>query len=322
MTWSPPANEGSAINNYNLEIGGNAGEVRAVGNRTTYVWDGLQNGAEYTFRVQAVNQKGEGEWSASSASEHPLTTPDPTGTPVGTRGDGYIDLVVVARRQRRRPDHAVPRADQQHRRDAGRQRHQLPVAEPAQRPGPVLPGPGVQPGRMGPVLGLVDAGDALRAPTAPTGVQATRGDQSATVTWGPSDARGCAISQYTVRASGGGSTTVGGGTTSATVGGLSNGTTYTFTVVATNEVGNSPAERPEQRRRPGRAARPAEPDQRRPVGRAASPGLEGGRPERQRGAALRAQHQRRRLAERRQHDQPSGVRARRRGRRTRSRSGP
>src|SRR5829696_2329942 len=50
VTWSPPANEGSAITTYNLGIGGNAGEIRAVGNRTTYVWDGLQNGAEYTFR--------------------------------------------------------------------------------------------------------------------------------------------------------------------------------------------------------------------------------------------------------------------------------
>ena len=241
VTWSPPANEGSAINNYNLEIGGNAGEVRAVGNRTTYVWDGLQNGAEYTFRVQAVNQKGEGEWSASSAAEHPLTTPDPTGTPVGTRGDGYIDLVWS-------PGGNGGDQITQYRVQINSTGETRAVNGTSYR-WPSLPNGQAQSFQVqaynragwGPFSASSTPVTPCGAPTAPTGVQATPGDQSATVTWGPSDARGCAISQYTVRASGGGSTTVGGGTTTATVGGLSNGTTYTFTVVATNEVGNSPA---------------------------------------------------------------------------------
>ena len=61
------------------------------------------------------------------------------------------------------------------------------------------------------------------------------------MTWSAPNNQGCAITGYTVLANGGGGTNVGGGQTSATVGGLTNGTSYTFTVIARNEVGDSAA---------------------------------------------------------------------------------
>jgi hypothetical protein len=86
-------------------------------------------------------------------------------------------------------------------------------------------------------------GGTATAPGAPSGVSATAGDSSATVTWTAPGDGGSAITSYTVTPYIGGTaqptTTV--GTTSASVTGLSNGTAYTFTVSATNAVGTGPA---------------------------------------------------------------------------------
>jgi hypothetical protein len=76
------------------------------------------------------------------------------------------------------------------------------------------------------------------APDPPTGVTATPGDRQATVSWtAPGDEHG-AITGYTATASPGGATCT-AATTSCTVAGLTNGSSYTFTVHASNHVGDS-----------------------------------------------------------------------------------
>jgi hypothetical protein len=81
----------------------------------------------------------------------------------------------------------------------------------------------------------------LLVPNAPTIGTATAGAGSASVTFtAPSNVGGGAITSYTVISSPGG--IVGTGATSpVTVSGLTNGTAYTFTVVATNAYGSGPA---------------------------------------------------------------------------------
>lgn len=84
-------------------------------------------------------------------------------------------------------------------------------------------------------------------PGAPTNVSASAGNASATVSWvAPASDGGSPISSYTVSSFTGGAATglpasvVGGGQNSATVSGLTNGVAYTFSVHATNAVGNGP----------------------------------------------------------------------------------
>ena len=58
VNWQAPPNEGSALTGYEIEIGGGLNAVIARGTATTYVWDGLTNGANYQFRVVATNAAG------------------------------------------------------------------------------------------------------------------------------------------------------------------------------------------------------------------------------------------------------------------------
>jgi hypothetical protein len=80
------------------------------------------------------------------------------------------------------------------------------------------------------------------APSAPSGVTASASDHQATVSWSAPSDGGNPVLSYAVTASPGGETARVAGCpapTSATVSGLTDGTSYTFTVTATNQTGTS-----------------------------------------------------------------------------------
>jgi hypothetical protein len=85
------------------------------------------------------------------------------------------------------------------------------------------------------------------APAAPTGVTAAAGNASATVSWNAPASGGSPITSYTITPYIGTiaqtPTTITGSppATSTTISGLTNNTTYTFTVAATNAIGTGPA---------------------------------------------------------------------------------
>lgn len=80
-------------------------------------------------------------------------------------------------------------------------------------------------------------------PQRPTGITATAGVDSATVSWTPGDDNGRPVLDYTVTATPGGSTCTTSGS-SCVVTGLTGGTGYTFTVRARNVAGQSDASDP------------------------------------------------------------------------------
>ncbi|MGW4948357.1 fibronectin type III domain-containing protein, partial [Actinoplanes sp. NPDC004185] len=95
------------------------------------------------------------------------------------------------------------------------------------------------------------------APAAPTAVKAVATRDGAVVSWtAPETDSGAGVTGYTVKASPGTATARTDGTTRATVGGLTEGTAYTFTVVATNAAGSSPASAPSAKATPSLAAAP------------------------------------------------------------------
>ena len=84
----------------------------------------------------------------------------------------------------------------------------------------------------------------VRSPGAPGKVKAIAGDRAATVSFvAPGSDGGSDINSYTVTSSPSGAT-ASGFTSPITVGGLTNGTPYTFTVTATNTHGTGPASQP------------------------------------------------------------------------------
>ncbi|HEY5051603.1 MAG TPA: fibronectin type III domain-containing protein [Acidothermaceae bacterium] len=245
VTWTAPvSNGGSAITGYTVTASPGVATATTAG-ATSAVVIGLTDGTPYTFTVTATNGNGAGPASDPSPSVVPgPTVPDaPTGVSA-VPGDTQATVSWTA---------------------------------PASNGSPITnytvlssPGGFMATGATSPltVTGLTDGTSytftvtatngvgtgaaslpsssviptaAATAPGAPTGVTATPGNTQATVTWTAPSNGGSAITGYTVTSSPGGFTANSAGPTSALVSGLTNGTTYTFTVTAANGVGTGPA---------------------------------------------------------------------------------
>ena len=94
------------------------------------------------------------------------------------------------------------------------------------------------------VLVVVSSGKANARPTVPQSVSAVATNGTAVISWSaPSSNGGAAIASYVVT-SHPDARTCSSTTTTCTISGLTNGKSYTFTVVARNKVGTSPISAP------------------------------------------------------------------------------
>ncbi len=257
VSWTPPEDDGhSDITEYTITTyeGSNpTGTTTASGSATSKTVAGLTNGTTYTFTVYATNGVGDGPESDPSNAVTPeeATVPGAPTDVSATAGDASATVSWT------------PPAD-----DGGSAITEYTITTyEGSNPTGTTTASGSATSKT--VTGLTngttytftvyatnDAGDGpesdpsnavtpLGPPGAPTGVSASAGDASATVSWtAPADDGGSAITSYTITTYDGSTpvktTSAGASATSKTVNGLTNGTTYTFTVYATNDVGDGP----------------------------------------------------------------------------------
>jgi hypothetical protein len=258
VSWTAPFNGGSAITSYTItgfiqgETGGGQVSATVTGTppATSLTMTGLTNGTAYTFSVVAANAVGPSQASVRSSAVTPGTLPSAPTNVVATAGVASATISWTAAANGGSPITSYTITPF--------------VGTAAQVPTTITGSPPTTTTTVALTNGTtytfkvsaangVGAGPtsassnavtpAAAVPGAPTGVTASPADSSATVSWtAPADG-GSPITGYTVTpfigSAAQAATTVAGSppASSATVSGLTNGTTYTFTVSASNATG-------------------------------------------------------------------------------------
>jgi len=242
VDWAEPANEGSQILGYELEIGP-VSAIQPIGTDTFFQWPDLENGQEYTFRVRAENAAGFSLWSAPSAAEHPLRAPNApligSAQRTGLSSSLTVDWMTPA-------NNGDPISRYEIRISTGGSNFTNDPNATA------FQWSGLTDGEL--VSFEVRArnragwGDwslpsnqiqSCAAPDPVNNVAAVRGDRQARVTWSEPDDNGCGITGYTITSNTGVPRNVGGSNLQYDFDQLLNATTYDFTIRATNELGTS-----------------------------------------------------------------------------------
>ena len=260
VTWTPPAANGSPISGYAITSSPGGVTKTVAGTLTSAKIGGLTNGTSYTFTVKATNAIGT---SPASTPSNPVTPAAKPGTPTGvtaTRGNTTATVTWTPPAANGSPisGYAITSSP-------GGVTKTVAATLTSAKIGGLTNGTSYTftvkaTNAIGTSPASTPSNPVTPAakPGTPTGVTATRGNTTATVTWTPPAANGSPISGYTITSSPGGVTkTVAGTLTSAKIGGLTNGTSYTFTVKATNAIGTSPASTPSNPVTP--AAKPGTP---------------------------------------------------------------
>jgi chitodextrinase len=244
LSWTPPtSNGGAAIIGYDVFEGGTS--VSGLVSGTGYTVTGLTNGTTYSFTVDAVNDAQLHSAQSAPVSATPVAPVTAPGAPSGLTASAGAAQVTLSWQ--------APSAD------GGAAITSYNVYQGG-RKAATVGGTGatvkglsngttysftvtaVNKAGEGPASGTVSAtpAAAITKPGAPNGLTASPGNGKVTLSWSaPKSTGGAAITSYDVYQGGKKAATVGG--TGATVKGLANGTTYSFTVTAVNKAGEGPA---------------------------------------------------------------------------------
>lgn len=250
VSWTAPAsNGGSAIASYVVTAAPGGQKAVVAPPATSATVSGLTNGVSYTFTVVAHNSAGASAPSAASDPVSPGTLPSaPTAVKAVAGANGEQATVSWTAAN-----------------DGGRPiQSYLVTASPGgqtatvggTQTSAVVPGLQRATSYTFTVVATTSLGSSPASapstaittpnlPAKPTITNAVAGNGQVTVSYSAPNNGGSTITEYIVTASPGGTTrTVTGTTLSAVVTGLTNGTPYTFTLVARNGVGDSPASEP------------------------------------------------------------------------------
>jgi hypothetical protein len=250
LTWAAPATNGAAITGYVVTpfIGATAQTPVNVGaGSTTATISSLTNGMAYSFRVAAVNSRGTGAASPSSAT---VVVGTPLAPPTASAAPGNAGATV---------SWTAPNTN-----GSAITGYQVtPIVNGVAQAPQLFAGAGLSHAVTGLTNGttysfavaavnargtgpaIVTTPIIVGAPAAPALVTATTGSGQATVTWSAPTNNGSAITGYIVTPVKNGVAqspiTFAGTATTKTITGLTHGASYQFKVVATNARGNGPS---------------------------------------------------------------------------------
>ena len=254
LTWNAGNSNGSAITNYTVEYtpsGGSPSTVSTNSTSTSYTVTGLTNGTSYTFKVKATNSIGDSVYSTASDAVTPKTTP---GAPTNVVGTPSSTQVVVTWTAPASNGGGAITGYQIVWTDGGGGSDYVGGGTTSYTATGLTNGTSYtftvrasnNPNTFTPASPFSDPSSAVTpaaVPTAPNSVTGTLGNGEVSLTWNAGNSNGSAITNYTVEytPSGGSPSTVSTNSTSTsyTVTGLTNGTSYTFKVKATNSIGDS-----------------------------------------------------------------------------------
>ena len=257
VSWSTPAANGAAIDDYDVQYrpsaGGNWSELdgQFLDRRATI--PGLTNGTTYEVRVRAGNSVGKGAWSAS-ATGTPASVPGAPAAPTLTVGDGQLEVSWAAPADNGAP---IVDYDVQYRAGGGTWRE---LSDNGRYTNTRATIPGLTNGTTYEVHVRAENSEgesgwspsargtpraAAMAPDAPSAPTVTAGDGELEVSWRAPADNGAAIVDYDAqyRVAGGNWRELSDNgrytNTRATIPGLTNGTTYEVHVRAENSEGES-----------------------------------------------------------------------------------
>ena len=252
VSWSTPTNNGgSAITGYGVEYSTSPYSSWTVATASTgpspYNVTGLTDGTSYEFRVDATNSIGTSSYSAASAPVTPTGAPsEPSPSVTSNSNHGSVDTMTFSWSASTDGHGALsyywnlsPSASG----CVSGSTSSLSVTCTN-----VTPGTSYEFGVYAQdalsrtsSVGSVTATAVASVPGTPTGVSGTTGgNASSSVSWtAPSNDGGSTITGYTATASPGGLTCTSPSTPSCTITGLTTGSSYSFSVTATNGAGNS-----------------------------------------------------------------------------------
>ena len=260
ITWTAPGDGGEPITGYTLTVEPGGATYSAAASATSATLTGLTNGTAYSVALSATNSLGTGA-VATAGPVTPVTVPSaPTAvTAVASNASATVSWTPPSAEASAVTGYTVTASPGGKATTVSGLTTAATITGLTNGTAYTFTVTATDPSGTGPASAASSAVTPGPVPGPPTDVQATAGNAAVAVSWAaPASVGGSAVSGYTVTAVPGGATaTVAATATTASVTGLTNGTAYRFTVVATNSYGNSA---PSASSAPVTPAAPAAPD--------------------------------------------------------------